>query len=78
MVGDAFNRGIADRQNTPMRTTATQCLECVSIRSIEQKRRCKAHRKPIELMMVVVSYKDWKVVGFGWRQINCLRTSVYY
>ena len=74
MVGDSFNRGIADRQNTstPKFSAPSQhnILERASIRSIEQKERYTAYRELIELMVAVISCKGWKVVGFWWRQIK--------
>ena len=80
MAGDSFNRGIADRQNTstPKFSAPPQhsVLERASIRSIEQKERYKAYRKLVELMVVVISYNGWKVVGFWWRQIKCRRILV--
>ena len=74
MVGDSCNRGITDRQNTSTpRFSAPprhNILEHASIRSTEQKERYKTYRKLFELMVVVISYKGWKVVGFWWRQIK--------
>ena len=73
MVGDSFNRGIADRQNTstPKVFSTTTIFWSASITSIEQKERYKTYRKVFELMVVVISCKGWKVVGFWWRQLKC-------
>ena len=66
MVGDSFNRGLADCQNTstPKFSAPPQHIisELASIRPIEQKERYKKYRKLFELM-VVISYNGPEVVG---------------
>ena len=71
MKGDSLNRGIADRQNTstPKFSAQHNISERASTRSIEQKECYKLYRILIELIVVVISYKGWKM-GFWWREIK--------
>ena len=71
MRGPGYRRPSEHLNTKVFSTTTTQYFGARFYKIHRAEERSKTYRKLFESIVVVISYKSLKVVGFWWRQLKC-------